>query len=77
VGSFVEGRVAGGAGVDAGGWHMLVIFSGEGRFGALFAEDAELLWRSIVSIYSYLKGGQMDIPFERTACHSSFDFWSG
>jgi hypothetical protein len=49
VGGFVEGSVAGGAGVDACGGHVLVIFAGEGSFGAFFAEDAELF-------YSFVSG---------------------
>lgn len=39
---FVEGRVAGGAGVDAGFGHVLVVFARERRFGAFFADYAEL-----------------------------------
>ena len=42
VGRFVERGIAAGAGVDAVRGCVLVIFAGEGRFGALFAEDAEL-----------------------------------
>jgi hypothetical protein len=42
VGGFVEGRVAGRAGVDALSGLVFVEFAGEGGFGALFAEDAEL-----------------------------------
>ena len=38
----VEWRIAGGAGIDSLFRHMLVIFSGEWSFSALFAEDAEL-----------------------------------
>jgi hypothetical protein len=38
----VEGRVAGGAGVDACGWHVGIVFAGVGGFGAFGAEDAEL-----------------------------------
>ena len=49
VGGFVERGVAGGAGVDALGGHVLVIFAGEWGFGALVAEDAELLWRKSAS----------------------------
>jgi len=43
VGCFVERGVTGGAGVDALGGHVLVIFAGEWGFGALVAEEAELL----------------------------------
>jgi hypothetical protein len=42
VTSFVEGCVAADAGVDAFGGLVFVVFAREGRFGALFAEDAEL-----------------------------------
>jgi hypothetical protein len=45
----VEGCVAGSAGVDAGARHVLVEFTGVGSFGALLADDAELLWRGNVS----------------------------
>jgi hypothetical protein len=40
----IERRLAGGARVDARVRVMLVEFVGEGRLGALFAEDAELFW---------------------------------
>jgi hypothetical protein len=75
VGGFVEGRVTGGTGVDASGRHVLVIFSGEGGFGALLAKDAELFF--YVSASRLRNGERGDIPFERTACHSSSDFWTG
>lgn len=39
----VEGCVAAGAGVDAFGGHVFVVFADKGGFGALLAEDAELL----------------------------------
>lgn len=39
----VERRVAGGAVVDAGAGHVLVVFAGEGGFGALPTDDTELL----------------------------------
>ena len=42
VGCFVEGGVAAGTCVDASGGHVLVVLSGVGGFGTLFAEDAEL-----------------------------------
>ncbi len=35
VGGFVERGITGGAGVDAGGGHMLVVFASVGGFGAL------------------------------------------
>jgi hypothetical protein len=38
----VEGRVAGGAVVGAGGGRVFVVFAGAGGFGAFFADDAEL-----------------------------------
>lgn len=41
----VERRVAGGAVVGAGGGEVLVVLAGVGCFGALFADDAELLWK--------------------------------
>lgn len=44
VGGFVEGRLAGRAGVDALSGLVFVEFAGEGGFGALFAEDAELFF---------------------------------
>jgi hypothetical protein len=47
VGGFVEGSVAGGAGVDAGFRHVLVVFAGEGSFGSFFTEDAELLFDDV------------------------------
>ena len=43
VRGFVERGIAGGAGVDAGGGHVLVVFPSVRRFGAFFAEDTELL----------------------------------
>jgi len=39
---FVQGCVTGSTGVDARAGHVLVVLAGEGRFGALFAEDPEL-----------------------------------
>jgi len=42
VACFVEGRIAGGAGVDAGFWGVAVVFPGEGSFGAFLADYAEL-----------------------------------
>ena len=38
----VERRIAGGAGIDTGVGHVLVVLAGEGGLGAFFAEDAEL-----------------------------------
>ena len=40
---FVEGGAAAGAAVDARRGHVFVVGSGEGGFGAFFAEDAELV----------------------------------
>lgn len=46
VGCLIQGGVAAGAGVDTVGRVVLVVFAGEGGFGAFFAEDAELFcWR--------------------------------
>lgn len=42
VRGLIEGGVAAGAGVDSGCGVVLVELAGAGRFGALFAEDAEL-----------------------------------
>ena len=44
VGRFVEGCGTGGAGVDSGGGHVVVVGARVGGFGAFFAEDAELFW---------------------------------
>jgi len=41
---FVERRIAGCAGVDAGGGEVLVEGAGEGGFGTFLADDAELFW---------------------------------
>jgi len=46
---FVEGCVATGTGVDAFGGGVLVVLAGEGGFGALFTEDAELFCKGLVS----------------------------
>lgn len=40
---FVEWSVAGGAGVDAGGGVVLVVFTGVGGFGSFLTDDTELL----------------------------------
>lgn len=50
VGGFVKGGVAGGAGVDALVWHVLVVFAGEGGFGALLADDTELLFDMLAPV---------------------------
>lgn len=53
----VEGRLAGGAGVEALGGVVLVEFAGEGGFGAFLADDPELLcrgthwWSATVRMY--------------------------
>jgi len=44
VRSFVERRIARGAGVHARGGHVLIVFAREGRLGAFLAEDAELFF---------------------------------
>lgn len=41
----IERRVAARAGVGAARGLVLVVFAGEGGFGAFFAEDAELLYK--------------------------------
>jgi len=41
--SSVDGRIAAGASVGAGTWHVLVILAREGRLGAFLAKHAELL----------------------------------
>lgn len=41
---FVEGRLAGSAGVDAVGGIVFIVFSGAGTLGAFLAEDAELFY---------------------------------
>jgi hypothetical protein len=46
VGRFVERSGAAGAGVDAGGGHVFVIYASVGCFGPFLAEDAELFWES-------------------------------
>lgn len=56
----VEGRLAGGAVVDAGAGHVLVVLAGVGRLGALFADDAELLCREDVLVSPTLNA--VDIP---------------
>ena len=51
VRGFVEGSIAGGAGVDAGFRHVLVVFAGEGSFGSFFTEDAELLFEMLACCF--------------------------
>lgn len=51
VRGFVEGRFAAGTGVHALGRVVLVEFTGAGCFGALFAQDAELLWFDGISTW--------------------------
>lgn len=43
VGSFVERSITSSAGVHSSIWHVLIVFAGEGSFGALFSDYAELL----------------------------------
>lgn len=50
VGRFVQRRVAASTSVDAIGGHVLVIDTGVGGFGTLFAEDAELLYTTMWSV---------------------------
>lgn len=49
--SSVDGRIAAGASVGARAWRVLVIFAGEGSFGAFLTENAELLCCMKVSVY--------------------------
>ena len=70
---FVEGGVAAGAGVDAFRGTVLVVFAREGRFGAFFAEDAELFCCAecqLLLVSVWLRNGP---PLFRTVLHSSFD----
>jgi hypothetical protein len=53
----VDGRIAAGAGICAGGRGVLVVFTGEGCFGAFLTEDAELFCRSSVSLVHSTKHG--------------------
>jgi len=72
---FVERGLAAGAGVDAGGRGVFVVLASEGGFGALLAEDAELLW--ISSLAPILPGiikvrhHARSLPLLNCACHSS------
>ena len=54
---FVQRRIASSAGVDAGFGHVLVIFASEWRFGAFFADDAELFY--VKYKYDIHKNGDM------------------
>ena len=58
---------------------MLVVFAGAGGFCALLAEDAELFYGGVrkgrAREYAGFRGEK--VPLERTACHSSSDFWTG
>lgn len=53
----VERRGAAGAGVDAAGGGVFVVFAREGRFGAFFAEDAELFcgWTGSANFVLFLR----------------------
>lgn len=81
VGRFVQRRVAAGTGVDAIGGHVLVVHTGVGGFGALFAEDAELLFAMrLFSRCMPLRtsgGGVEHLPLFSTARHSSSPFCTG
>lgn len=55
---------------------MLVVLAAEGRFGALFAEDAELFCWGLAGRGRW-EGGGRGGPGERMACHSSSVFWTG
>jgi hypothetical protein len=51
VGGFVEGSIAGGAGIDSGFRHVLVVFAGEGSFSTFFADNTELLLRFVSLLF--------------------------
>lgn len=71
---FVEGRVASYAVVCSACGGVFIVLAGEGGFGSLFADDAELFYMSkVVSCEVLLMGsggGRVNLPGERTACHS-------
>jgi hypothetical protein len=70
----VDWCVAAGAGICAGSRGVLVVFAGEGRFGAFLTEDAELLCRSSVSlVHSTERNLLVDtahLPLFNCICHS-------
>ena len=51
---FIEWGVTGSAGVDAGRGHVLVVFAGEGGFGAFLADDTELLFAVLACCACYM-----------------------
>jgi hypothetical protein len=71
----VEGCIAAGARVDAGVGVVLVKGAGAGRFGALLAEDAELLYDMLESVRQLERVA--DVPGESCACHSPSVFCTG
>jgi hypothetical protein len=67
----VDGRIATGAGICAGGRGVLVVFAREGRFSAFLTEDAELLCRSGVSlVHNNMYSIVVNIPLFNCICHS-------
>jgi len=50
VGCFVERRIAGSAVVRALGRKVFIVLAGEGGFGALLADDAELLCDTLATL---------------------------
>jgi hypothetical protein len=70
----VDGRIAAGAGICAGGRGVLVVFAGEGCFSAFLTEDAELLCRSGISPVHSTKHSLVidtaDLPLFNCICHS-------
>jgi hypothetical protein len=73
---FVERRVASLTGVDAGFRVVLVEWAGAGIFGALLAENAELLCAMLASC---ARGGMGEggLPGDNCVCHSPSGFWTG
>lgn len=72
---FVERCVAGGACVDAGVGVVLVIGAGAGHFGALLAEDAELLYHDVSD--HAVPHEVENMPGDSCACHSPSVFCTG
>jgi hypothetical protein len=51
----VERSVTGGAGIDTGFRHVLVVFAGEGSFGSFLTDNAELFWELLACCF-YIEG---------------------
>jgi hypothetical protein len=70
----VDGRVAAGAGICAGGRGVLIVLAGEGRFGAFLTKDAELLCQPSISLVHSTECSLvvdiMDLPLFNCICHS-------